>query len=173
MKTYTFPERRPTLKGGPWENEPDKAQWIDEATDLDCLIVRNHMGALCGYVGVLPGHPWHGKDYDAVEPHPSVHGGLTFASFCQEGAEDGPGICHVPAPGRPPNVWWLGFDTAHFQDLVPGLEEAIGMTFKTLTDLEAYMSTEKGSPWGKRYRTFEYVQNECRDLAKQILDAAR
>lgn len=172
MKTYTFPERRPTLKGGPWEKEPDKAQWIDEATDLDCLMVRNPFGALCGYVGVQPGHPWHGKDYsDELLYDVSVHGGLTYADFCQEGAEDGPGICHVPGPGRPANVWWLGFDCAHFMDLVPALEEHVGSTFKTLTDLEKYMKEEAVRPYGKTYRTFEYVQNECRDLAKQIREA--
>ena len=41
---------------GPWQNEPDKRQWQDEATGLPCLIVRNSMGALCGYVGVSEGH---------------------------------------------------------------------------------------------------------------------
>lgn len=32
---------------GQWTNEPDKVQWIDEATGLDCLIVR-HRG--CGHL---------------------------------------------------------------------------------------------------------------------------
>src|SRR4051812_13771303 len=48
---------------GPWQSEPDKRQWHDEATGLACLIVRGPMGALCGYVGLPPGHPWHGKEY--------------------------------------------------------------------------------------------------------------
>jgi hypothetical protein len=38
--------------------EPDKVQWRDQVTGLTCLIVRvNPGGALCGYVGVPPGHP--------------------------------------------------------------------------------------------------------------------
>ena len=41
---------------GAWQDEPDKVQWIDEETGLDCLIVRNPGGALCGYVGVAEGH---------------------------------------------------------------------------------------------------------------------
>lgn len=42
---------------GPWQKEPDKAQWLDEATRLPCLAVRNNVsGTLCGYVGVPPGH---------------------------------------------------------------------------------------------------------------------
>lgn len=163
LKTYTFAERR-IEKPGPWENEPDKAQWIDGDTDLDCLMVRNPVGALCGYVGVQPGHPWHGKDYDAVEPYPEVHGGLTFASFCQEGAEDGPGVCHVPAPGRPANVWWLGFDCAHIHDIAPKYDD-VGELPTALSD--GFMSQTFGEPF-KTYKTFEYVQQECAGLAKQI-----
>ena len=70
---------------GPWTDEPDKVQWIDEATGLDCLIVRNGSGALCGYVGVAPEHPLHGVDYDDDAcPRFDVHGGLTFADSCTE-----------------------------------------------------------------------------------------
>lgn len=45
---------------GPWNDEPDKRQWQDEATGLPCLIVRGPVGALCGYVGVPPDHPAYG-----------------------------------------------------------------------------------------------------------------
>lgn len=84
---------------GPWQNEPDKVQWLDEATGLDCLIVRNNGGALCGYVGVPESHPWHGKDYSQCTQTPAcdesycdhtpehrlrVHGGITFADGCNE-----------------------------------------------------------------------------------------
>src|SRR5690606_28176723 len=48
---------------GPWDGEPDKAVWVDETTGLDCMIVRGPVGALCGYVGVKEGHPWHGRSY--------------------------------------------------------------------------------------------------------------
>lgn len=168
MKTYRFDERHPKIPG-PWDDEPDKAQWIDEATDLDCLIVRNHGGALCGYVGVQPGHPWHGKDYTDV-PDVEVHGGLTFASLCQEGAEDGPGVCHIPEPGRPANVWWLGFDCAHYMDVTPSHDVLMGSLLKNLDDVQAVI--DRASPYGQTYRTFEYVQQECAGLAEQIAAAA-
>lgn len=48
-----------------------------------------------------------------------AHGGLTFAGPCMEGAEEGPFVCHVPEPGRPDEVWWLGFDCGHAFDLSP------------------------------------------------------
>lgn len=88
---------------GEWQNEPDKVQWIDEATGLNCLAVRNWSGAWCGYVGVDEKHPLYAKDYGACvrgcEPDEtgytacydhrpeglfSVHGGLTFSAFCHE-----------------------------------------------------------------------------------------
>lgn len=49
---------------GEWLSEPDKLQWVDADTGLDCLIVRGPIGALCGYVAVKPGHPWHGVEYN-------------------------------------------------------------------------------------------------------------
>lgn len=49
---------------GQWKDEPDKLQWIDEKTGLDCLIVRNPNALnLCGYVGVPKTHPLYKKGY--------------------------------------------------------------------------------------------------------------
>lgn len=150
MRTWTFPEVHPPGKG-PWENEPDKAQWIDPNTDLDCLIVRARVtGALCGYVGTPPGHPWH----ERVEVNAEVHGGVTFTDFCMEGAEDGPGVCHIPETGRPANVWWVGFDCAHAWDVSPTLNAQ----FPDLNLAEAL---------GGTYRDFGYVRQQVTILALQ------
>lgn len=152
MRSWTFPEARPA-GAGPWVDEPDKVQWVDQATGLDCLIVRNYSGALCGYVGVPPEHPWHGLDYDHASVDASVHGGLTFAERCQAGAEDGWRICHVPEPDRPADVWWFGFDCAHVGDLIPSID------IRGLTD--------RGE-----YRTIAYVQAEVTSLARQLAEVA-
>ena len=98
---------------GPWQDEPDKVVWVDPATGLDCMAHRNRSGAWCGYVGVPAGHPAYGQDYDNVDV--DCHGGLTFAAGCQETGDPAHGICHVPQEGRPAEVWWLGFDCAHFK----------------------------------------------------------
>lgn len=153
MKTWTFAETHPKMPG-PWSDEPDKAQWIDEKTNLDCLVVRNRLGALCGYVGVPPEHPLHGEDYDT--PAVEVHGGLTYADRCVEGAEDAPRICHIPEPGRPADVWWFGFDCAHAWDLIPGMRETYAMA-----DIMRVDTSEV-------YRTFTYVQQEIAQLAQQL-----
>lgn len=59
---HSVPREEKLLWGnGAWVDEPDKAQWRDEATGLPCLLVRNQLGALCGYVGVYPDHPYFAK----------------------------------------------------------------------------------------------------------------
>lgn len=148
MKTLINPSIDRSIWGnGLWNGEPDKAQWIDEATGLDCLIVRvPHSGHLCGYVGVPPGHRFHGKEYDDVPA--DVHGGLTFADACQEGEEFG--ICHVPEAGRPDHVWWLGFDCAHCHDVTP-------------------FSGPRGWFQDESYKTLDFVRSECTALAAQLI----
>ena len=98
---------------GPWHQEPDKIEWRHNG--LPCLIVRGPSGALCGYVGVPPGHPWHGADGGVGEPGLDVHGGITYGDRCQADGK----ICHVARPGEPDDVWWLGFDCAHYGDAIP------------------------------------------------------
>jgi hypothetical protein len=143
---------------GPWDDEPDKVQFRDEATGLPCLIVRGPCGALCGYVGVAPGHPWHGKDYDSCmvgEEYPDVHWGLTFSGACQHGQDPAKGICHIPAPGEADDVWWLGFDCAHSGDLTE-IKYSYGY-----------------SPTEDVYRDVAFVEGECRKLARQIASVGR
>jgi hypothetical protein len=59
-------------------------------------------------------------------------------------------ICHVPEPGRPARVWWFGFDCAHAGDLAP--------------DMTRHYAFERD----ETYRTVQYVEGECTDLAAQL-----
>jgi len=86
-----------------------------------------------------------------------VHGGLTFAGLCQEGGEEA-GICHVPAPGRPDRIHWFGFDAMHAWDIGPATEALLGAEL-----LQRRMSDPETV-----YRTAEYMQAECAQLAAQI-----
>jgi len=129
---------------GPWVSEPDVVSWVDEATGLPCLILRNpQMGNLCGYVGVSGGHPAFGHAYDGNDEvgeclsHARVHGGLTFAGPRWDGVADG--------------YYYFGFDCAHYGD-------------------KAYFSAPlagamKGLLQGE-YRDVTYVMDECADLAR-------
>lgn len=127
---------------GPWDAEPDRLEF--QHAGFPCLCLRTALGAWFGYVAVPPGHPDHGRPYADVPV--SVHGGLTSA-HARRGA-----VCHVPAPGDPDNVWWLGFDCAHVYDLVPG--------FRIDAD-----------PWHldhDRYRDLAYVRRETERLADHL-----
>lgn len=93
---------RGTWPSGPWDDEPDKVEWIDDATGLACMIARHpFQGNLCGYVGVPDEHPWFGVARDHLDPRPNVHGGVG---------------CAAPGAGC---RWWIGFDCAHAGDVVP------------------------------------------------------
>jgi len=137
---------------------PTRAQWTDAATGLPCLAHRGPCGALCGYVGVPEGHPWHGKPYGTVDAQ--AHGGLTFSDRCVEAVtDDGHGICHKVEPGEDDAVWWLGFDCAHAGDLCPqtsALLRRVGHPVRMRL--------------GETYRDLAYVQSECAALAAQIAE---
>lgn len=133
---------------GPWDSEPDKVQWPDPDTGLPCLAVRNQMGAWCGYVGVAEGHVLYGTSYSEVQA--SVHGGLTFADKCRPSGNEAEDICHLPGPGEPDHVWWLGFDCAHYMDLCPHEPYSL-------------MGALSGT-----YRTLEFVKDQCTQLAQQL-----
>lgn len=108
-------------------------------------ITHNPMGYRCGYLKVLPSHPWHGQHYmDLCDI--SVHWGLTFAAAdepCDKaGADDG---------------WWLGFDCAHGGDA---------------PDPALVTSDYRG--WGCHsgvVRSTEYVKTQLEGLAAQAAAA--
>jgi hypothetical protein len=142
---------------GPWQHEPDKINWTDPATGLPCMIVRNRIGALCGYVGVHDDHPWHGKDYGDVDVE--VHGGLTFAAACQEGPIEST-IWHAVADGEPDDVWWFGFDCGHLGDVMPELDARL-RTYEL-------PPMSLGSFEFESYKTVDYVTAEVTALARQL-----
>lgn len=158
-----YPRHEVDWPAGPWMEEPDRVLWKDPASGLDCLMRRNPMGAWCGYVGVGPSHPAHGQGIYEIDV--SVHGGVTYAEPCQEDAKE-TGVCHVPAPGEPEHLWWIGFDCAHAGDRVPSFgHRAAG--YDVLTQLtDGLMGTMTGS--GEEYRDQAYVKAEVEKLAGQL-----
>jgi hypothetical protein len=144
MKTWNNTDKS-EWASGEWVDEPDKAQWV--SSNLDCLIVRGPMGALCGYVGVPESHPMFEKDYNSADVE--VHGGLTFANRCSPSPEgDHKGICHVEEGAANETVWWLGFDCGHAWDVIPRYDFTFGSD--------------------ETYRNFSYVKKEVEGLARQL-----
>lgn len=180
MGDHVFTTQDKTTWGdGPWQTEPDKVVWIDEVTRLDCMANRGPSGSWCGYVGVDPSHRMHGKGYSeclagcpaeegscydhSPEAVLSVHGGLTYAKACW--GDEATGICHVPEPGRSHDIWWFGFDCAHYQDFSPGSAAQIAASYhqrgQTMPDCFNRMASEI-------YRDLVYVRAEVTSLAAQI-----
>jgi hypothetical protein len=158
--------QKSTWPDGPWQDEPDKIEWVDPATGYDCLIERNHYGPLCGYVAVPPQHPYHGAHYSEINVH--VHGGLSYSPL-GHGRELSGTAVHVDHDRDLPNsafglpfrerlppgqhVWWLGFDCAHGYDVIPAWPD-----------------------WqidpAATYKTVVYVRREVTRLAKQLHEQA-
>lgn len=173
---------------GRWTDEPDKAVWVDEATNLDCMIVRGPSGALCGYVGIPESHRFYGRDYMECEhgadcddrySHDSsahaidVHGGLTFAAGCAKTDDPSKHVCHIPQAGRPHDVWWFGFDCAHLYDISPATkvrERSYYEKAKAEGDEEGMRLW--GFSWaepGESYKGINYVIHEVERLAAQLV----
>lgn len=156
--------RRNPWPSGPWDNEPDKALWVYEG--LDCQIVRNPTGSLCGYVGIPKGHPLFGRDYDELYRDGidlDCHGGLTFAGLCSTPTEERPEtdcICLIPEEGsdRSSVVWWFGFDCAHAGDVSPWMMAQVYN--------DPFL---KNAFKGDIYRNFEFVKAEVERLARQLV----
>lgn len=159
---------------GPWNSEIDFDQWNTPEGFHAILIRMKSMGNINGYIGVPPGHKWHGKGYNTLiqptemqlrqkvdpehrnvlglfllmlcdvnpgEPIPMstmvrVHGGITFASYFK--SENG---------GRK-DWWYFGFDTAHSNDLIPGM-----MQYSWICGI---------------YRDADYVRGQIEFLSRQI-----
>ena len=141
MENTNFKADRSNWGRGPWDEEPmDRVDFIH--VGFSCFVQRGPLGAWCGYVGVPSTHPNYGQDYDDVQAE--VHGGLTYADVCQGS------ICHVPEPGMPDDVWWLGFDCAHSGDTVPGMSH-----YRDRYDHEYY-------------KDLQFVTDETKALAEQL-----
>lgn len=89
---------------GPWNNEPDELNFIDEATGLECQILRiPTFGHLCGYV-IIPEEQRKSVNHIGIDsPNIDVHGGITYAEYND----------------RIGNKYCIGFDCANYNDFVP------------------------------------------------------
>jgi hypothetical protein len=117
------------LPPGPWDNEPDKLEF--EFDGVPCRITRNDsFGNLCGYAALTEYHPYFKCGYNNI--HYNVHGGLTFCGF--QHSEN--------------SLWWIGFDCAHSDDVIPSFDK---INFKDAT-----------------YKTIDFVKSELTKLVKQI-----
>lgn len=179
LQVYHNPERKPE-EDGPWNSEADKVAWIDEHTGFGCIILRQVDGTLSGYVGVGPDHPLYGFDAAAVPLGVSceVHGGITYGKECEvnrselrakgKPRQERYTVCHITRTRwvqdhenvqttqdefEHEELWWLGFDTNHAGDLIPGVRN-------------------KKPRKSDVYRDQAYVYANCVALAKRLKEVA-
>ena len=131
----------------PWLSEPDEVQFEDPETGVPCIIVRNDLGVLCGYVGVISSHPYFEKDYSEIDSDIHVHGGLTYSGKLKPSSKRK--SIFLQENGEIENIWLFGFDCAHLGDLCPAYQSIFGDS----CDI---------------YRTIEYVESEIKNLARQL-----
>ena len=104
-----------------------------------CVINRHpYHNTLNGYIGIPETHPWYHIDY--MDLGIRVHGGLTWADLC------------VPVFTVDEDLWWLGFDCCHLNDLDPYKE-----------------------PGGRdeTYKDMEYVEEQIKGMIHQYYDVIR
>lgn len=123
------------------------------------VVTHNGRGYRCGYVKVLPGHPWHGQDYNSIDC--DVHGGLTFGEKdepCGKGEDDG---------------YWIGFDCGHYGDEPdPSLPNSSANKYGADPVLHSFFEFSdslcaKPIAALPGVRTQEYVEEQCRSLCEQ------
>ncbi len=126
---------------------------IDHGTieDYEYMIIHNGTGYRCGYVKLLPGHPWYGVGYNDIPCE--VHGSLTFSE------PDTP--CDK---GGPDNGYWIGFDCAH-----KGIDAPDPMLPCVNRRVSRFLADTDGT-----VKSTEYVLDEIRfliDQAKKVIYA--
>ena len=128
-----------------WENEPDHAEWVQEVSGYKCRISRNeHMGTLCGYVGIPKEHRFWGASYEDDELRDigdNVHGGITYS---QQG-DDG--------------WWYFGFDTSHMNDFAPKMVETL---------IAVGSGADPRFHDCMKYKTWEFVEDQVFWLGKRL-----
>lgn len=111
------------------------------------IVIKRMMvmgGQLNGYVRIPKSHKFYGKSYsdDGVEDI-ECHGGLTFAGDLEYDGD-----------------FYIGFDTAHYQDYMPFLQMALG---KSGGGNPSIIDTNE------EYRDIQYVRNQCKRIVEQLI----
>jgi hypothetical protein len=97
---------------GPWMNEPDELAF--KYKGYPCLIQRQGMGHLCGYVDIHLFHPFYTHHLETLDLY--VHGGISYDRKINEYRR-------------------IGFDTAHYDDYLPNSATTFNSessTYKTI-----------------------------------------
>lgn len=133
----------------PFEDLAKRTLGKGEHLGFEWEITKNRWAQRCGYVRVLPGHPWFGKTPDVA-----VHGGITFAEHGKA----------CPTHGEA-DEWWIGFDCGHGGD-------ACDMELLDTADQEAVSFVESINRIRGSYPLRVWTQADVEALCKSVAEQA-
>jgi hypothetical protein len=129
----------------PWLNELDKYE-LDYMGYKGYALRNNSLGCLCGYAVIDSTHPLYEQETSNEVRNLNVHWGITYAN--NDLSFNG-----VALVSPEDNLWVLGFDTAHCDDLIPYMDQ------------NAYANPEELT-----YRDIEYVMNNIKKMIEQLVE---
>lgn len=158
---------------------------------LECVVIFTDMGHRCGYVGVKKDSPLYGLSYTDKINSPQLSARLKEVDIGKRGII--PVVCgrlegdeislnilfdvhgsltYAAGNGKHPieaeDTWWFGFDCGHAGDAKDWdlFKQLFPKTAKHLWEIESkFPDLLKDG----EVRTKEYAEQECRNLAEQIL----
>jgi hypothetical protein len=154
---------------GEWIDEPDYVKF--DYRGIECEILRNYVGALCGYVHVPEGHSWFGIPYEEIDC--DIHGGLTLGEHVIYPDDGKYGYLNDCKYG-----YLIAFDCSHATDISPEIEKHLSVAskrddrpkgFEKIMDMREHFKI-----WNKpTYKNIAYVKAEIERLVDQMLDAVK
>lgn len=145
----------------PWNNEENKYSFYYKG--CLCLILRNHLGALCGYVGVNSTNVFYQTEppMDLI-----VYGNITYAGYGDTEPIGSPWFQRPIADAEGKTLWWVGFTCSYSDDFCPALAENI--KHRVAPDAP-YLPASMGGVAGE-YKDIFFVINELVNLVDQITE---
>lgn len=152
--------------------------WTTKA-GFRAVIVLPDIGHHCGYVGIPPSHPLHGKNYGDVcdclvfPSDESMGKRGVIPIFCSNGEATPDAVFDVHGginfsggdsdyPAKSTDLWWFGYDCGHSGD---GRSESYLKTMEERYPNQPFMWTDRGV-----FRDVDYCISECESLAQQLVD---
>lgn len=138
------------LPPGEWSKEPDFCSWYRKT--LPCIVVRDMtLGIWKAFVGVPEDHCLYAKTIEDLSKTPAgvelflgTYGGISGAGIIPQDKFEG-------------KFWWLGIETSHGGDLVPGLD-----TTGTPPEMAKILTANQ------TYKSFKFIRKEANSLADRL-----
>lgn len=145
----------------PWNNEENRYSFYYKG--YLCLILRNHLGSLCGYVGVTSTNVF----YQAEPPMDLiVYGNISYAGYGDTETIGAPWFQRPITDAEGRTLWWVGFTCSSSDDFCPAFAESVKDAVEKETP---YIPASMGGIAGE-YKDLSFVIEELVVLVDQIAE---